>query len=275
WKTLFKDVTFTKKHIAQTAAAEREGKILAVVLINCKLHLMSVNVHNKIVPLGNLVSLNYSDKLDVTRVYHCDSLLLCITEDYTRLVIWNPYSGETRWICVELPTHHQSLLDVTPDWTMSWHICGVSLKGNTYWYAEDKDSRENITDFLLCFDFTAERFAPPALFQNCDSREMEIWVTSKIAPNAASWSKFFALDMLPLTRFPFYSGGSFLIIDEEKKAVVVFDECQTNRNTAYFIGANGCFSQVDLGSNLKRDRDIHLPHVTSYVPSSVQINQPA
>ncbi|KAG2306391.1 hypothetical protein Bca52824_026139 [Brassica carinata] len=32
---------------------------------------------------------------------------------------------------------------------------GLSLKGNTYWYAYDKESRDG---FLHCFDFTRERF---------------------------------------------------------------------------------------------------------------------
>ncbi|CAL9247204.1 unnamed protein product, partial [Arabidopsis halleri] len=111
----------------------------------------------------------------------------------------------------------------------------------------DKESRGHVPDFLLCFDFTKERFGPrlplpfvsfpedavilsslreeqlAVLFQSNDTFEMEIWVTTMIEPNAVSWSKFFAIDMEPLTCFRFYDCGTFLI-DEEKRAVVVFDE---------------------------------------------------
>ncbi|XP_019096377.1 PREDICTED: F-box/kelch-repeat protein At3g16740-like, partial [Camelina sativa] len=202
------------------------------------------------------------------------------------LVVWNPYTGRTRWIGVELrsdkhrgiwyghalgydKSNHKILrysnvpgamyvheiydvnsdswrvLDVTPDWDVEFGNYGLSLKGNTYWYGTDKVSREDVPDFLLCFDFTTERFGPrlplpfesysedavvlssvreeqlAVLYQHCETYEMEIWITTKIEPNALSWSKFLAVDMDPLTGCRFYSGGSFLV-DEEKRAVVVF-----------------------------------------------------
>ncbi|KAG7625417.1 F-box associated domain type 1 [Arabidopsis thaliana x Arabidopsis arenosa] len=84
---------------------------------------------------------------------------------------------------------------------------------------------------------------------------MEIGVTTKIEPNAISWSKFLAVDMDPLTGFQFYSGGSFLI-HEEKRAVVVFDEdknvSKTSRNTAYFIGVNGNFREKWISEKLQQ-----------------------
>ncbi|KFK38924.1 hypothetical protein AALP_AA3G178100 [Arabis alpina] len=110
WNTLCKDGTFTEKHLTQVA--ERKGEILTILLINCKLNLKSVNLRNdcfdpSIRHRGNLISLSDSDKLDITRVYHCDGLVLCLTEDYTRFVVWNPYTGQTRWICAEpIPGHH-------------------------------------------------------------------------------------------------------------------------------------------------------------------------
>ncbi|CAA7031125.1 unnamed protein product [Microthlaspi erraticum] len=38
---------------------------------------------------------------EVYKVYHCDGLLLCVTSDHhirARLLVWNPYMGQTRWI---------------------------------------------------------------------------------------------------------------------------------------------------------------------------------
>ena len=37
---------------------------------------------------------------------------------------------------------------------------GVSLKGNVYLFSQDKEAGGDVPRFLLCFDFTAERFVP-------------------------------------------------------------------------------------------------------------------
>ncbi|XP_010487966.1 PREDICTED: putative F-box protein At3g20030 [Camelina sativa] len=42
---------------------------------------------------------NLLNQVKVSKVFHCDGLLLCVTkEDNARLVVWNPYLGQTRWI---------------------------------------------------------------------------------------------------------------------------------------------------------------------------------
>ncbi|KAJ4903747.1 F-box/kelch-repeat protein [Raphanus sativus] len=38
------------------------------------------------------------DQIQISNVFHCDGLLLCVLKDSSRLVVWNPYSGQTRWI---------------------------------------------------------------------------------------------------------------------------------------------------------------------------------
>ncbi|CAH8267853.1 unnamed protein product [Arabidopsis lyrata] len=251
-------------------------------------------------------------QLHFIRVYHCEGLVLCTATDYTRLVVWNPYSGQTRWISVESRSVHHLLswyahalgydqsksykilrfahppedssvheifklnsnswtvLDVTPDWRVWQSHHGLSLKGNTYWFATDKESRGHMHAVTLS-SLREEQLA--VLFQRNDTFEMEIWVTSMIEPNAVSWSKFFAIDMEPLTCFRFYDCGTFLI-DEEKRAVVVFDEdndaLPPTRDIAYVIGENGYFRQVDLGE-ITTNIDGH-PLACSYVPSSVRID---
>uniref|UniRef100_M4EEK1 F-box domain-containing protein n=1 Tax=Brassica campestris TaxID=3711 RepID=M4EEK1_BRACM len=42
WNTICKDATFTKKHLSQTTTSK--GEILTVVMMNCSLHLMRVNL---------------------------------------------------------------------------------------------------------------------------------------------------------------------------------------------------------------------------------------
>ncbi|KAF8086579.1 hypothetical protein N665_0620s0017 [Sinapis alba] len=337
WNTICKDVTFTNKHLAQTTS---KGEILTVVMMNCSLHLMRVNLQRGTDPTikttGKLISFDDSYQVVVSRVCHCDGLLLCTTEAYSWLAVWNPFTGHTRWISVE-PTsvHHRKLwyshalgyekgksgrvykilrfsgyvheiyvlknsdswrvLDVRQDWVIDYDNHGVSLKGDAYWYAKGA----GVVGFLLCFDFTRERFGPclplpfecfsddavilscvreeqlAVLFQHRETFEMEVWVTTKVEPNDVSWSMFFIVDMAPLTGFRFYTGGSF-IIDEESAAVVVFDEDKNvekpTRNTAYIVGfgESSYFREVDLGKITTGKEG--FPHACSYLPSSVQIN---
>ncbi|CAA7055253.1 unnamed protein product [Microthlaspi erraticum] len=351
WNTLSKNGDFTKKHMAaEAAAAAKEGEIPAVVLFNRSLHLMSVNLNDSdpsVTRRGNLTSLNETDNLNVSQVYHCEGLLLCAMEDNSKLVLWNPYSGQTRWILVKPRKYYHSLgygyrsgkrsykilrfldesvheiynvssntwrvLGVSPDWYVDvdeYENNGVTVKGNTYWYAKPLDiisaGGEELPGFLLCFDFTAERFARrlplpvdgffedavvlssfreeqqlAVLFQSINTLEMEVWVTSKVGPSAVSWSKFLSVDMAaPFIKFNI--GASFMV-DEEKRAVVVFQHgkakaesgYRTCPNTAYFIdGDKGYLRGVDLGD---RDMEVYskvLSQGFAYVPSSLQINEP-
>ncbi|EOA29542.1 hypothetical protein CARUB_v10015188mg [Capsella rubella] len=188
-----------------------------------------------------------------------------------------------------------SLHGTKPNWDRL-NPCCVSLKGNTYFLA-----RNWTRHFLLCFDFTAERFGQrlslpfkssvdDILTQSCVREEqlavlcqrsemdpsIGIWVTNMIAPNAVSWSKFFNVNITSdLTGFPVkFRAGSFFI-DEEEKVAVVFDldayeEYRTSYyQTAHIIGQDGYIKSVigdaqDLG-------DCRPLVFSSYVPSLVQL----
>ncbi|KAG7577607.1 F-box domain, partial [Arabidopsis thaliana x Arabidopsis arenosa] len=356
WNSLSKDFFFTKKHLAQEkAAAARE--FMVVMVMDYRVYLMGINLHKDVEETincqGKLISLDDSNQVDISTVYHCDGLVLCIPKDCARLVVWNPYWGQTLWfkpssirhephlyryavgyqnskscrsykilrfveVCAEsiveyeineLNSNSWRVLDVTSDWHILFFARGVTLKGNTYWFAiekyrEGRSTVVEIPDFLICFDFTTERFGPrlrlpfrsydedtvtlssvreeqlAVLFQREDNLHLEIWVTTKIEPEVVSWSKLFlAVDMEPLTDFQFgVTGGSFFI-DEEKKLAVVFDkdkdrdnvEVQTPRhNFAYIIGEDGYFRDVDLGET---SEVFDCPLGCLYVPSSVQIKQ--
>ncbi|CAG7904039.1 unnamed protein product [Brassica rapa] len=61
---------------------------------------------------GKVYSLRYQDdfvdasvkevdllnELEVSKLYHCDGLVLCVAKDNSELVLWNPYLCQTRWI---------------------------------------------------------------------------------------------------------------------------------------------------------------------------------
>ncbi|CAF2101011.1 unnamed protein product [Brassica napus] len=103
WNTLTKDEGFIKKHLGKNQRRK------VVMLLDYKVYLMSIDLLTppSIERIGKLVSLNHEDPaaaaadgVDISCIFHCDGLLLCITKDKTnhRLVVWNPYSGQTRWI---------------------------------------------------------------------------------------------------------------------------------------------------------------------------------
>jgi len=209
------------------------------------------------------------------------------------------------------------VIEVTTDWDLCFLHRGVTLKGNTYWFAREKippPPRERVIEdiplgeaeinveipsFLLCFDFTIEKFGSrlplpfrpcvddtitlssvreeklAVLYQRWDITWTGIWISNKIEPNAVSWSNLlFAVDMKPVAGFWFPNVGRSFFVDEEKKVAVVLDKeiidkCHLPaRNIAYIIGNNGILSKVDLGES--RDKFCY-PLVCSYVPSSVQI----
>ncbi|XP_019092293.1 PREDICTED: putative F-box protein At3g23420 [Camelina sativa] len=296
WNTISKNHFFKKKHLGRQAKlATKEREFMVVMIMDLRVYLMSVNLHNDVESCinrqGKLIGLDDSDEVDVAQVIHCDGLLLCITKDYNKLMVWNPYLGQTRWIkyvhtfngfdlysyalgydksiksfkilifidYYAYPTYtfveykiydfnsdSWRVLDVTPDWTIHYYDHGISLKGNTYWFARQKKLLGDVA-FLISFDFTSERFGPrlpvpfefewyweaivslcsvreeqlAVLFQRWDTKMLEIWITTKIEPDAVSWNSkvFLAVNMRPLMNF----GFQFLLthvsffIDEEKR----------------------------------------------------------
>ncbi|XP_010430739.1 PREDICTED: putative F-box protein At4g10190 [Camelina sativa] len=85
---------------------KRLAKSQIIMLIDFRVYLASFDLNgvhdNNVVKLTSQLSLKdplstSPKEVDITEVFHCDGLLLCTTED-DRLVLWNPCSGETRWM---------------------------------------------------------------------------------------------------------------------------------------------------------------------------------
>ncbi|CAL9221649.1 unnamed protein product [Arabidopsis halleri] len=341
WNDISKTRSFANKHIDKaTVSGEKEFLMITkfnVFRVGVNLHRsQNNNVDLSIELKGKLVSRDKTDDLfHKSQVIHCNGVFLCAREKM--LVVLNPYWGKTKWIMPRPPfgcsdryalgydkssgSHkilrlfgvNQKNLDVYDLSSSSWMVPddvtlerdiymqqGVSLKGDTYWYAKDEDSTDG---YLLCFDFTRERFGPrlplplpfnegyalykgyatlsvvkeeklAVLLQRWDTTA--IWVTNKIEPDAVSWSIFLKLDMEP----KIYHYQNFFI-DEEKKVAVVFDHkdkdsstwqpwmFKTIYNRAYIAGENGYFKSVDL---LKSPNTRQLGRlVCSYVPSSMKV----
>lgn len=135
WNSLFNDQGFTEKLFGKAIVA-KENEFLVVMMLDRKVYLMSVNLHgiqkyddnngkSFIKQKAKLISLkdDADDGVDnISEVFHCEGLLLlvCFTINGVRLVVWNPYCGQTRWIT---PINAYKICD-------SWYALGYEKKNN-------------------------------------------------------------------------------------------------------------------------------------------------
>ncbi|CAH8261832.1 unnamed protein product [Arabidopsis lyrata] len=200
WNRLFNDKRFARKHFRK---APRQSLIL--MLKNLGFSSMSFNLH-RVSPIEIIGELNLIDPhsssylFKIYQSYHSsDGLLLCVNnmEGSTRLVVWNPCTGQTKWIqhrkigyfCTyslgsyqdnksgnnsykilsrringypefeiyEINSNSWRHLDVTVDCTFMY-LQNVSLKGKTYWFARDEKEKQLGLILMISFDYTTERF---------------------------------------------------------------------------------------------------------------------
>ncbi|KAL9309027.1 F-box/kelch-repeat protein [Arabidopsis thaliana] len=97
-------------YISKTTRESREGESTIITLMNYKLCLMSlvVDVDPYIEHKGKLTCFNLEHQVKISQVFYYEGLLLCVLKDdtiTTRLVVWNPYWGQTRQIKTRY-SHH-------------------------------------------------------------------------------------------------------------------------------------------------------------------------
>jgi len=120
--TLFKDESFTKKHCGKSTkeflvTMTCEYSFLTDIS-QTRFSLHSIKDFSSIKEIGEMVCRVQISKL----VYHCHGLLLLVTKDSSRLVVWNPYVGklvQTRWIKPK-NNYHES----------DWYAIGYDNKNN-------------------------------------------------------------------------------------------------------------------------------------------------
>ncbi|OAO94826.1 hypothetical protein AXX17_AT5G33740 [Arabidopsis thaliana] len=307
WNSLTYGQSFTKKLYGKTMAT-KEKEFLVVMTMDLEVYLMRVNLHgihkddnnvkSSIMQKAKLIRLN-DDRVrvdDICKVFHCDGLLLCITIGI-RLVVCNPYCGQTRCIKTRRDYHitdnyalgHEKMKNspLRNYKILVFHDKSFLPKflGNTYWFAREMYIHGPRIDLHLpfhsrCVDTVTlasvreEQLA--VLFQDSKTLILEVWITTKIEPNAVSWSSkvFLEVNMSPLTGFQFNrSFGSFFIVEEKNVVVVPIKGGHFKRNLAYIIGKDEYFKEVDLG--VPSSYIYFSPHVCSYVPSLVQIKKDA
>ena len=90
WNGLFNNRRFAKIHFDRSAK-----KFLFLMLKNeYRIRSLSVELKGELGLLDPLHSVQFK----ITHVFHCDGLLLCTYEGYHRLVVWNPCTGQTKWL---------------------------------------------------------------------------------------------------------------------------------------------------------------------------------
>lgn len=115
WDTLSKSRSFTKLHIGKTAAAREGESPPVIVLMNHQLYLMSVTANFSGIDAGpftetkgklmSCLEIDSDQQVKIHQIYDCEGLLLCILKDDDRVVVWNPYWGQTRWIKLRFYFH--------------------------------------------------------------------------------------------------------------------------------------------------------------------------
>ncbi|KAG2285471.1 hypothetical protein Bca52824_045075 [Brassica carinata] len=253
------------------------------------------------------------DQIQISNVFHCDGLLLCFLMDCSRLLVWNPYLGQTRWIeprnSFQISDrfalgydhnnlNHKILRISIKNPATSGHFLGFELYdfSSSSWKVFDdvipdweirdhhlhsvslkgKYHRGRVSVSLSCV--REDQLA--VMYQHWDAREtIEISVTDKIGPDVVSWTKFLKVVTGSFYVHPF--SGSFLV-DEEKKAAVVFvlervDACWYQ--TAHVIGQDGYFKSVrireapDLENIFYPHFEIHSATGVLFIFSKLSANQ--
>ncbi|CAL9221524.1 unnamed protein product [Arabidopsis halleri] len=190
WNTLSKERILCK--------AEPKEQFIGFMLLDYRLCSMKFNLHGIlnedglefVVPSIKEVGILLNNRVEISKVFYCAGLLLlCVTTGESRLMVWNPYLGQTRWINTKTTTalpiyalgcdnnkNHKILsffydrssyeiydfksdswraFNVMPNWYMDWYRQGTSLDGNTYFWTRERkkgyDSDEDKPLFLNLF----------------------------------------------------------------------------------------------------------------------------
>ncbi|KAG7577722.1 F-box associated interaction domain [Arabidopsis thaliana x Arabidopsis arenosa] len=146
---------------------------------------------------------NSADQFEIDRVFHCDGLLLCTSQLERRMVVWNPLTGETKWIqtrqeggtfvlgysqdknkfrnksykimgfydrssefleVYDFNSDSWRVLDgIRPEWYLGYAYRCVSLKGNAYMLGIDIIEEMGLSLSLLKYDFSTEKYEPVTL----------------------------------------------------------------------------------------------------------------
>nr|VDD43411.1 unnamed protein product [Brassica oleracea] len=253
WEGLWKSRSFSKMHIDKI----RSGESLMIAKMDYHLYLMRIVVNeDPIIVVPRSIESPYSHR----RPDRCPAA----GWNWFTYALGYEDKGSTCRGYKLLSTW--KTLDITPNSPriLPSHRGGVSLKGNTYWLASQRNAGQYVLDdHIICFDFTSENKLALSLsrINEASQLEFEIWVSTKIEAEKVSWTKFLTVET-EMELHPLFNCGSFFI-DEEKKVAMSYSK------TFNIVGEDGY-----LKKKLKFGERCGVM-LLSYVPSLVHIKQPA
>ncbi|CAA7032782.1 unnamed protein product [Microthlaspi erraticum] len=300
WNGLCKSQSFRMLHIGRLSAAMKEGETQMIAMIGDSRFLVwnpylgqTRWIKPRISHSSFSYALGYEDK---KKGKSCRSVKLLRYKD---CYDYNEPQNDFFWYEIyDFDSDLWTTLDVVTPTCFKTSWGHVSIKGNTYWCAEERNSH---AEGIICFDFTRERYGPllplpfsadpgdyvslscvreeklAVLLQHNESNpyELDIWITTKIEAQKVSWSKFLRMDMgpdydmfVPLIQIH----GSFFIDEEKKVAMGVNEE---NPLKFVIIGEAKYVRELDLLEDPNPVDPKQKPRLCSYVPSLQQIREPA
>ncbi|XP_010478093.1 PREDICTED: putative F-box protein At3g17560 [Camelina sativa] len=98
-QVLFKDPRFIKKYSDKTARQYHALILTDYTVCSMSSVLDRVKERISLSSVGHRLTLPHCNELvDLFRAFHCDGILLCRICRKNMIVVWNPFSGQTRWI---------------------------------------------------------------------------------------------------------------------------------------------------------------------------------
>ncbi|VYS58504.1 unnamed protein product [Arabidopsis thaliana] len=317
WYALLRDPRFIKNNLGKAATHvifdARSG--YSVTEINTLIHSINLRgIQNSIDPsIGVKVKLNVlkdpeHDKIS-HNISHCDGLLLCQTEeDYGRLVVWNPSTGQTRWIQADnilMPIYVLGYVNNNKSCNsykiLNFDIIPCRLNSShakSKIYEFNSDSWRILDDVSPCsfaiskgmtlkgnacllksYDgqivvlsvVGEEKLALLQRWFDMDSLKMNIWVTkTKIVEDDKdlSWCNFLVVDFGKVILTSDAFINMSFLIDEHDKMVVCSDTRIGTKTRTRIYFAKGA---IQIHQVIARKPKTCWPFLVSYVPSLVQI----
>ncbi|CAA7013936.1 unnamed protein product [Microthlaspi erraticum] len=144
WDGLFNDKKFTRRHFDK--AAKQFQVIIMSKTTPLRICSMSVKLNGNpsLSKCGAIDPRSCLDQFEISKVFHCDGLLLCTSKVNTSIVVWNPCTGQTK--SIEPSSDRDSIGEIA--YTLGSYQDDNSSGNNSY-----KILSYNIlgeTDFEIC-----------------------------------------------------------------------------------------------------------------------------
>ncbi|CAL9236033.1 unnamed protein product [Arabidopsis halleri] len=98
WSNLSQSESFKKLHIGKVTTPTREGETMMIFAMRPDSFCLMSGVVDVDPSIKRKGQLSFLYKVSVSTIYHYEGLILCKLKDVNKVMVWNPYLGQTRWI---------------------------------------------------------------------------------------------------------------------------------------------------------------------------------